>query len=73
MNIKSRLRKLESTRPNRDSCQCPDAIAYAATPYFKTCYQCGKGININTWKGWNLIEPTLETDNFAFALARLED
>ena len=73
MNIRNRLRKLESTLPDSDLCQCLDAVAYAATPYFETCYQCGKQMNLTTWKSWRLIRPTLETNNFAFALERIEE
>lgn len=73
MNIKNRLQKLETaTLPDADLCQCPDSTAYMATEYARLCHQCGKRIDIKTWKHWDVIYPTLETDCFAFALRRNE-
>lgn len=71
MNLKSRIKKLEqSAGLDKDLCKCPDALALAATPYFNTCYKCGKTIDVKTWKHWQMIEPTLETNCFAFGLRR---
>ncbi len=79
MNISSRLKKLElRTIPNENLCMCPDAIAYVATPYFTTCYRCGKKIDVMLWRTWNVLEPDqlsdqLLNDGCPFALARTDE
>lgn len=71
MNIKSRLRKLESSSNlDKDLCRCPDALCLAGTPYWKTCYQCGRVIELNTWKSWVMVDSTIETCFYAFGLRR---
>ncbi len=81
MNILMRLKKLEAAGPDPNICKCPDAIAYGATPYFETCCQCEKPIDIKTWPSWTLIEPgepectgaeVIDGIDCAFALQRRE-
>ncbi len=71
MNILNRLTKIESSlKVADDLCRCSDALALAATPYFRTCYKCEKPIDIATWQGWQTFNPTKETNYFAFGLKR---
>jgi hypothetical protein len=71
MNILTRLTKMESSlKVTDDLCRCPDALALAATPYFRTCYRCERPIDISTWQHWQTCYPTEKTNYFAFGLKR---
>ncbi len=51
-------------------CVCSDALALMGTEYAKACFKCGRAIDLRTWKHWHLIQPTAETNFFAFGLLR---
>ncbi len=71
MNIQTRLTKMESSlKVTDDLCRCPDAMALAATPYFRDCYKCEKRIDVTTWLHWQTFNPTEEANFFAFGLKR---
>jgi hypothetical protein len=72
MNIKNRLKKLQSQIIGNDSefCACPDTLILAATPFWKFCYKCGKDVDIYSWKSWQMVNPTIETNYFAFGMRR---
>jgi hypothetical protein len=71
MDIRTRLKKMESSlKVADDLCRCPDALALAATPYFRTCYRCEKTIDITTWKHWQMCNPDENNNFFAFGLKR---
>lgn len=74
MGLDERLKRLESAAgvdDARDSiCKCPDALMLIGTPDAKTCGECGKAIDICTWKSWHVIVPDAEADYFAFGLRR---
>ena len=72
MNIKSRLKRLQSQIIKEDSnlCACPDALALAATPFFNLCYKCGREIDMQTWEHWQMVDVTESTNYFAFGMRR---
>jgi hypothetical protein len=71
MNLNNRIERLEdAVLPDSDSCVCEDALALMGTEHAKTCFKCGRAIDLGTWKNWRLIQPTAETNFFAFCLLR---
>ena len=75
MNIKSRIKKMESQIiPDEiNVCVCPDALALGirGTRFFNVCYKCAKPIDTGTWKHWRTIGPyNAETNWFFFGLRR---
>ncbi len=73
MSIFSRIAALESAVGSiapPTVCACPDALALGATKYDKTCFECGKSIDLRTWEHWHTFTPGEETNFFAFRLRR---
>jgi hypothetical protein len=71
MNLNNRIERLEdAVMSDSDVCQCEDALALVGTEHAKTCFKCGRAIDLGTWKHWRLIQPTAETNFFAFGLLR---
>ncbi len=77
MNIKSRIKKMESQiiSDNPNVCVCPDALALnvRGTDFFRTCYRCAKRIDIDTWKHWKSIGPYNAETNWFFLGLRRDD
>jgi hypothetical protein len=77
MNIKSRIKKMESQIISDDPniCVCPDALALnvRGTDFFRTCYKCARTINIDTWKHWKTIGPYNSETNWFFLGLRRDD
>jgi len=71
MNLNNRIERLEdAVLSDADICVCPDALVLVGTTELMACSKCGKAIDLRTWKHWHLIQPTAETNFFAFGLLR---
>ncbi len=73
MNLQHRITKLEATinasGAGAATCRCANAVAIAATPFFKTCFRCGAVINLDQWQHWRMFHPEAG-QSFGFGLRR---
>ncbi len=77
MNIKSRIKKMESQiiPDGNNVCVCPDALAICirGAPFFEVCCKCAKPIDTGTWKHWKVIGPYNAETNWFFLGLRRDD